>query len=103
VSHFVVRLARGGGSWDWSRPAWEQAGWDEHARFMDGLADSGFVVLAGPFDGDREVLLIAEGATQEAVLTRLSADPWAETGMLSLVSIERWHIALDGRHRSAPS
>jgi uncharacterized protein YciI len=103
MSYFVVRLTRGGGAWDWSRPAWEQAGWDEHARFMDGLVDSGFIVLAGPFDGDREVLLIAEGTTRDAVLARLSADPWSAVGMLSLVSIEKWHIALDGRHESASS
>jgi hypothetical protein len=30
-----------------SRPLREQQRWDEHAAFMDGLADDGFVLWAG--------------------------------------------------------
>jgi hypothetical protein len=31
-----------------SRPLREQDQWDEHARFMDGLFDEGFLAMAGP-------------------------------------------------------
>ena len=34
----------------------EQDGWDEHARFMNGLVDDGFIVLGGPLEGDRETM-----------------------------------------------
>ena len=45
---FFVVERRSGPEWDASRPLEEQSGWDAHADFMDGLANSGFVVLGGP-------------------------------------------------------
>ena len=39
VPRFLVILHRSGPQWDASRPLEEQAGWDEHASFMDGLVD----------------------------------------------------------------
>jgi len=42
-----------------------QVGWDEHARFMDGLVDAGFVLLGGPVEGDREVLWIVEAESED--------------------------------------
>jgi hypothetical protein len=50
---YAVRERRGG-PWDWNRGLREQAGFDEHARFMDDLVESGFVVLGGPLEGDRD-------------------------------------------------
>lgn len=46
MAFFVVRLQRGG-PWDWSRDMREQADWDDHARFSDGLVDAGTVLLDG--------------------------------------------------------
>jgi len=40
-------IRKGGPAWDPGRPLREQEEWDEHARFMDGLFDEGFLVLAG--------------------------------------------------------
>jgi uncharacterized protein YciI len=97
---FVVRHRRGG-PWDWSRGLREQAGWDEHARFMDGLVDTGFVLLGGPLEGDRDVLLIVEAESEDAILKRLAEDPWVPNGMLRPVSIERWTILLDGRRKTS--
>lgn len=74
----------------------EQAGWDEHARYMDDLVAEGFVLLAGPLEGDREVLWIVEAESGEAVRQRMAEDPWAANGMLSPASIERWTVVLDG-------
>ncbi len=93
---YVVRLERGG-PWDWTRDMREQSGWDEHARFMDDLVDSGFIVLGGPLEGDRETLHIVDAPSEEAIRERLAQDPWAENGMLTPTNIERWTILLDSR------
>lgn len=92
---YVVRLERGG-PWDWSRGLREQAGWDEHARFMDGLVDAGFILLGGPLEGDRETLHIVEAESEAPIRERLAEDPWARNGMLRPVRIERWTVLLDG-------
>ena len=96
MAHYVVRLRRGG-PWDWSRDMREQVGWDEHARFMDGLVDAGFVLLGGPLEGDREVLWIVEAESEDAIRERLAEDPWSERGMLQPLRVERWTVLLDGR------
>ena len=76
----------------------EQVGWDEHARSMDNLVAEGFVLLAGPLEGDRKVLWIVEAASEKAIRLRMAEDPWAANAMLSPVSIERWTVVLDNRH-----
>jgi uncharacterized protein YciI len=91
----VVRLARGG-PWDWSRDLRDQEGWDEHARFMDGLVDDGFILLGGPLEGERETLHVVRAASDEAIRQRFAEDPWHANGMLSVVSVERWTVLLDG-------
>ena len=94
--YFAVRLARGG-PWDWSRDLREQEGWDEHARFMDALVESGFIVLGGPLGGEREILHAVSAPSEDAVRERLAQDNWARNGMLTISSIEPWTILLDGR------
>jgi uncharacterized protein YciI len=96
MAHFVVRLARGG-PWEWSRDMREQADFDEHARYMDQLVEEGFILLGGPLEGDREVLEIVEAESEEAVRTRWGDDVWVQKGMLTVTSIERWSLLLDGR------
>ena len=93
---YALREQRGG-PWDWSRGLREQDGFYRHARFMDGLVASGFIVLGGPLEGDREVLLIVNAPGEAAIREQLAADPWIQNGMLSVTSIERWTILLDGR------
>jgi hypothetical protein len=41
-------IRKGGPARDNGRPLREQDEWDEHARFMDGPFDEGFLVMAGP-------------------------------------------------------
>ena len=77
----------------------EQAGWDEHARFMDGLVEDGFILLGGPLEDGRDTLHIVEADSEDSVRGRLAEDPWARNGMLRPISVERWTILLDG-HRS---
>jgi len=66
---------------------------------MDALVDDGFILLGGPLEGDREVLLIVSAPSEEAVRERLAADNWTASGMLSTVAAERWTVLLDGRDR----
>jgi uncharacterized protein YciI len=77
----------------------EQVGWDEHAQFMDELVDSGFIVLGGPLEGERDTLHVVSAPSEEAVRERFSEDPWAANGMLQPKRIERWTVLLDGRTR----
>jgi uncharacterized protein YciI len=75
----------------------EQVLWDEHARFMDDLVETGFVVLGGPLAGDKHVLLIVSAADEGAVHSRFAEDPWIANGMLTVSHVERWTVLLDGR------
>jgi uncharacterized protein YciI len=92
--YFLVLRGKGL-SWDHSRARREQAGWEEHAAFMDGLAEDGFVVLGGPVgEGDGEdTLQIMDAESEEAVRARLAEDPWGED-MLVTKSIEPWQVWL---------
>ena len=99
MTYWIVRLERGG-PWDWPRDMREQDGWEQHARFMDGLVDDGFIVLGGPLDGGRETLHVVAAPSEEAVLARFAEDNWARNGMLTPKRIERWSILLDGRSTS---
>jgi len=94
AAYFLVKRAHGP-SWDPSRLRREQAGWNEHAAFMDGLVDEGIVVLGGPVgegDGDY-ALLVMEVRDEAEVRSRLAADPWGED-MLVTESIEPWSVFL---------
>jgi uncharacterized protein YciI len=82
-----------GGPWDWSKGLREQQGWDEHASFMDRLVEDGFVVLGGPLD-ERDVLLVVDAASEEALRERFAADPWIENGMLTITSVRPWTVLL---------
>jgi uncharacterized protein YciI len=95
---YAVRLERGG-PWDWSRDLRQQDGWTEHARFMDSLANEGFLVLGGPLEGDRDVLHVVRASSEQAIRERLAQDNWAQNGMLAVKSVEAWTILLDGRNR----
>ena len=93
---FAVRLERGG-PWDWSRDLRQQDGFDEHAAFVDGLVDDGFIILGGPLEGGADVLHAISAPSEEAVRERLAQDNWAQNGMLTIKSVEEWTVLLDGR------
>ena len=93
---FYVVIRRRGPVWERSQPLEQQSGWDEHAAFMDGLVDTGFVVLGGPLDDEERVVLAVEAASEEAVRETLARDPWHETHLV-VDSVDSWTIRLDGR------
>ena len=93
---FLVVLRRSGPEWDPSRPLEEQSDWPAHATIMDGLVDSGFIVLGGPLADEDRVVHAIEAESEDAVRATLARDPWSETH-LRVDTIDPWTIRLDGR------
>jgi len=93
MANFAVRLVHGPG-WDPSRQIRDQDGWDEHAAFMDGLVDDGFVILGGPVGNGEQTLHVIEAADENDIRTRLARDPWASAGLLQIGTIEPWLLWL---------
>jgi uncharacterized protein YciI len=96
MANFAVRLVHGP-RWDSSRPIRGQDAWDEHAAFMDGLVDDGFIVMGGPVADGEQTLHLVEAADENAIRARLAEDPWASTGLLQIGTIEPWALWLDSR------
>jgi uncharacterized protein YciI len=94
ADYYLVELARGP-AWDHSRRRREQAGWDEHAAFMDELTEEGIVLLGGPVgEGDGEnTLLVVDVDSEAAIRARLADDPWADS-MLTIASVQPWSVWL---------
>jgi uncharacterized protein YciI len=74
----------------------EQSGWPEHASFMDGLVEDGFIVLGGPLSDEQRVVHAVEAESEDAIRATLARDPWSETH-LQVDTIAPWTIRLDGR------
>ena len=93
MGYYVVTETQGG-NWDPSRARREQDRWDEHAAFMDGLVEDGFVVLGGPVGNGDEVLLVVRAGGEAEIEARLAADPWLPMEILHIAKIEAWDILL---------
>lgn len=94
ADYYLVERAKGP-AWDHSKGRREQAGWDEHAAFMDALTDEGVVILGGPVGAslDDDVLLVMDVDSEAAIRTRLADDPWMN-GVLTIQSVEPWTVWL---------
>jgi uncharacterized protein YciI len=92
--YFIVKRAHGP-AWDTTRLRRQQAGWDEHAEFMDELVEQRFIVLGGPVgEGDgHSAVIVVEAENEADVRARLAKDPWGED-MLATESVEPWTIFL---------
>jgi hypothetical protein len=97
VSTFLVVQHRSGPLWDPSRPLEEQSDWPAHASFVDGLVDSGFIVLGGPLADEHRVVLLVEAESEDAVRATFARDPWTDTH-LRVDTVEPWTLRMDGRH-----
>lgn len=92
---FFVVLQEAGSAWDHSQPLEEQAGWSEHASFMNGLEAEGFVVLGGPYgEHPHRALLIINAADENEIRARLADDPWSATSTLRTAEVASWEIRL---------
>ena len=90
---FVVIRTRTA-AWDDSQPLEAQKGWAAHAAFMDSLAAEGFVVLAGPLEETRDVVLVIQAVDCAEIVDRLAADPWTQDGLLIVKECRPWHLRL---------
>ena len=96
MANFALMLVHGPG-WDTSRPIRQQAAWAQHAAFMDGLVEGGFIIVGGPVGDGEQTLHAVEAADEDEIRARLALDPWASAGLLRVGQLERWAFWLDGR------
>ena len=92
MTYFVVTRVPGP-AWDAERGMREQQRWDDHAAFMDGLAEEGFIVLGGPVGDGSRFMHVVDAAGVDEIEARFAADPWRQD-MLRLASVEPWEILL---------
>src|SRR5436189_5307650 len=76
---FLVVVLRSGPQWDPSRQLEEQSGWLDHAAFMDGLAEAGFIILGGPLADEHRVAHAVEAESEARARATFAQDPWSET------------------------
>jgi hypothetical protein len=90
---FLVLLRRSGPHYDHSKPLEEQSGWLEHAAFMDGLVDDGFIVLGGVLGDELRTAHAVEASSEDEIRERLARDPWSGSHLV-VDSIDPWTIRL---------
>lgn len=93
---FLVVLRRSGPDYDHSKPLEQQSGWLDHADFMDGLVDDGFIVLGGVLGDEVRTAHAVEAASEDEVRERFAQDPWSGSHLV-VDSVDRWTIRLGGR------
>lgn len=101
MPYFVVVRERGD-AWNWSVRMRQQAEWDAHAAFMDGLADRGFIVAGGPLGSEdraarvMHVVNVPAELKESGIEAIMADDPWSSMGLLETVSIDPWSVLLGG-------
>jgi uncharacterized protein YciI len=79
---------------------------NEHATFMNALADEGFVLFGGPLAGSEggrvRVLLIVEAKSEAEIRRRLADDPWARAEQLVTTRIEPWNVIVGAERAALP-
>jgi uncharacterized protein len=83
-------------------PAWVEGGIfaqpavEDHAAFMNALADEGVVLFAGPLAGTERgrlrALLIVRADEEAEIHRRFADDPWVVAGRIETVSVEPWTL-----------
>jgi len=94
MPRFAVLRSRGP-AWNDALPMRSQAGWDDHAAFMDDLTADGFIRLGGPLAEGQDFLLIVDAEDEAAVRAAFAADPWEAAGLLVTGSVRIWTVLLD--------
>ena len=90
---FLVVLRRSGPDYDHSKPLEQQSGWEDHAAFMDGLVDDGFIVLGGVLADEMRTAHAVEAGSEDEIRERLAQDPWSGSHLV-VDSIDGWTIRL---------
>jgi uncharacterized protein YciI len=104
MSYFVV-IRDAGPAWTGEKGTFEQPGVNDHAMFMNALADEGFVLFAGPLAGTEEgrirALVIVDAADEAEIHQRLADDPWTVSQHLVIVSVEPWNLFVGAERLAA--
>ena len=104
MTYFAV-TRDAGPAWTEGKGAFEQPGVEDHAAFMNTLADEGTVLFAGPLAGSEQgrirALLIVRSDTEAAIHDRFAADPWSQAQRLVITSIEPWNLLVGADRISA--
>jgi hypothetical protein len=90
---FLVVLRRSGPEYDHAQSLEQQSGWEEHAAFMDGLVEDGFVVLGGVLGDEVRTAHAVEAASEDEVRETFARDPWSGSHLV-VDSIDPWTIRL---------
>ena len=95
IPRVVVRVAPG--------PAWisglpeEQAGWDDHAEFVDALVERGVFIMGGPWAGRLGSMSVWEGMSADEVREVLQGDPFVRNGVFEIEDVADWTVYVDTR------
>jgi uncharacterized protein YciI len=100
MNQYLV-ISSAGPNRDLTRGTREQAYWDEHAEYIDGLVDDGFILLGGPLVDTGGAVLVVVAGSEAEVREKLASDPWYQRSILTLESVRRWQIFID--QRSSPA
>jgi uncharacterized protein YciI len=91
-----VQINEQGPRWVPGLPMREQAGWAEHAAFMNALEADRTVVLGGPIGGANRhrAMIVLEAESAEALRGRLAQDPWMRSGILAAGELLAWELLI---------
>ena len=90
---FVVIETRGS-AWDDSRQMDDQTGFPAHATFVDSLVAERFILLGGPLEGTRDLVLVIQAKDCSQIMGRMAGDAWIQNGLLSVRGCKPWRIRL---------
>ena len=93
MRYFVV-INEQGPAWVPGRSMRDQAGWADHAAYVNALVRDGFIVIAGPLgEGPiHRALLVVNAPSEEALRAKWADDPWIRSGVLHCVRIDPWTV-----------
>jgi uncharacterized protein YciI len=92
---------RPGPRWVAGKGPREQPLWDEHAAFIDALAERGHLALGGPYEDWSGSLLVFTLPVSETRAT-MQNDPWVVEGVLAEPEARPWLVWVDPHGLQAP-
>jgi uncharacterized protein YciI len=97
MTTLYAAFLRPGKLWDPDKPVREQAFWDDHARYMDAVFETGVIILGGPFADRSGALVIIAAKSAADVREMYRRDPWTLHDVLVVGDVKEWTIFLDAR------
>jgi uncharacterized protein YciI len=93
VVRIVVRW-RAGPTWTSGAPD-GQAGWAEHAAYIDDLIERGIFVMGGPFADDSGSMSLLENVGEDEARELVLRDPFVANGVFVLEELRAWNVWVD--------